>query len=48
MNEPLNGAITIFNEFSDVFEFGGSRDGFWVRIKERMVDQYDERLILFS
>jgi hypothetical protein len=32
----LNGAIRIFNEFSDLFEFGGSRDGFRVRIKERM------------
>jgi hypothetical protein len=30
MNEPLNGAIRIFNEFSDLFEFGGSRDGFRV------------------
>jgi hypothetical protein len=36
MNEPLNGAIRIFNEFSDLFEFGGSRDGFRVRIKEKM------------
>jgi hypothetical protein len=36
MNEPLNGAIRIFNEFSDLFEFGGSRDSFRVRIKERM------------
>jgi hypothetical protein len=34
--EPLNGAIRIFNEFSDLFEFGGSRDGFRVRIKERI------------
>jgi hypothetical protein len=33
--EPLNGAIRIFNEFSDLFEFGGSRDGFRIRIKER-------------
>jgi hypothetical protein len=23
MNEPLNGAIRIFDEFSDLFEFGG-------------------------
>jgi hypothetical protein len=23
----LNGAIRIFNEFSDLFEFGGSRQG---------------------
>jgi hypothetical protein len=36
MNEPLNGAIRIFNEFSDLFEFGGSRDGLRVRIKESM------------
>jgi hypothetical protein len=36
MNEPLNGAIRIFNEFSYLFEFGGSRDGFRVKIKERM------------
>jgi hypothetical protein len=36
MNEPLNGAIRIFIEFSDLFEFGGSRNGFRVRIKERM------------
>jgi hypothetical protein len=32
MNEPLNGAVRIFNEFSDHFEFGGTRDGFRVRI----------------
>jgi hypothetical protein len=25
MNEPLNCVIRIFNEFSDIFEFGGSR-----------------------
>jgi hypothetical protein len=36
MNEPLNGAIRIFNEFSDLFEFCETRDGFRVRIKERM------------
>jgi hypothetical protein len=37
MNEPLNGAIRIFIEFSDLFEFGdGSRNGFRVRTKERM------------
>jgi hypothetical protein len=36
MNEPLNGAIRIFNEFSDLFEFDGSRDGFRVRINEKM------------
>jgi hypothetical protein len=36
MNEPLNGSLRIFNEFSDLFEFGGSKDGFRVRIKERM------------
>jgi hypothetical protein len=36
MNEPLNGAIKIFNEFSDLFEFGECRDGFRVKIKERM------------
>jgi hypothetical protein len=36
MNEPSNGAIRIFNEFSDLFEYDGSRDGFRVRIKERM------------
>jgi hypothetical protein len=35
INEPLNGAIRVLNEFSDVFEFGGSRDGFRVRIKEK-------------
>jgi hypothetical protein len=35
-NDPLNGAIRIFNEFSDLFEFGGSKDGFRVWIKERM------------
>jgi hypothetical protein len=34
MNEPLN--IRILDEFSDLFEFGGSRGGFRVRIKERM------------
>jgi hypothetical protein len=28
MNEPLNGAIRIFNEFSVLFEFGGSRGRF--------------------
>jgi hypothetical protein len=27
MNEPLIGAIRIFNEFSDLFEFERSRDG---------------------
>jgi purine-nucleoside phosphorylase len=32
MNEPLNGAVRIFNEISDLFEFGGTRDGFRVRI----------------
>jgi hypothetical protein len=31
MNEPLNGAIRIFNEFSALFEFGGSMEGFKVR-----------------
>jgi hypothetical protein len=36
MNEPLNGAIRIFDELSDLFEFRESRDGFRVRIKERM------------
>jgi hypothetical protein len=36
MKKPLNGAIRIFNEFSDLFEFGGSRDSFRVSIKERM------------
>jgi hypothetical protein len=35
-NEPLNGAIKIFNEFSHHFELGGSKDGFRVRVKERM------------
>jgi hypothetical protein len=35
-NEPLNGAIRIFNEFSDLFEIGESRNGFRVRIIERM------------
>jgi hypothetical protein len=32
MNEPLNGAVRIFNKISDLFEFGGTRDGFRVRI----------------
>jgi hypothetical protein len=32
----MNGTIRIFNKFSDLFEFGGSRDGFRARIKERM------------
>jgi hypothetical protein len=36
MNEPLNGAIRISNENSDLFEFGESRDGLKVRVKERM------------
>jgi hypothetical protein len=27
-NYGMNGAIRIFDEFSDLFEFGGSRDGF--------------------
>jgi hypothetical protein len=36
INEPLNGAIRIFDEFLDLFEFGGSRNGFRVRINERM------------
>jgi hypothetical protein len=36
MNEPLNGAIRILNEFTDLFEFGENRDGFRERIKERM------------
>jgi hypothetical protein len=36
MNEPLNGDIRIFNEFPDLLDFGGSRDDFRVRIKERM------------
>jgi hypothetical protein len=31
----LTYALRIFHEFSDLFEFGGSRDGFRVRIKER-------------
>jgi hypothetical protein len=35
MNEPLTNSIRIFNEFSDLFEVGGSRNGFRVRIKER-------------
>jgi hypothetical protein len=30
INEPLNGAIRIFNEFSDLFEFAGSKDSFRV------------------
>jgi hypothetical protein len=34
MKEPLNSAIMIFHEF--LFEFGGNRDGFRVRIKERI------------
>jgi hypothetical protein len=36
MNKPLNVAIRISNKCSDLFEFSGSRDGFKVRIKERM------------
>jgi hypothetical protein len=36
MNEFLIGAIRIFNEFSDLFEFMGSRDGFREMIKGRM------------
>jgi hypothetical protein len=35
MNEPLTNAIRIFNEFSDLFEVGGSWNGFRVRMKER-------------
>jgi hypothetical protein len=35
-NYGMNGAIRIFNEFSDLFEYDGSRDGFRVRIMERM------------
>jgi hypothetical protein len=34
MKEPLNGALMIFHEF--LFEFGVSRDGLRVRIKERI------------
>jgi hypothetical protein len=26
INEPLNGALRIFNEFPDLFEFSGSRE----------------------
>jgi hypothetical protein len=40
LNEPLNGALWIFNEFSDLFELGGRRDGFRVRIKERMHPEF--------
>jgi hypothetical protein len=35
MNEPLNGAIRVLYEFSDLFEFFGSRDGFRVRIARK-------------
>jgi hypothetical protein len=34
INQPLNGAIRICNEFSDLLGFGGIRDGFRIRINE--------------
>jgi hypothetical protein len=36
MNEPLNDALRKLIEFSDLCEFGGSRDGFRMRIKGRI------------
>jgi hypothetical protein len=47
MNEPLNGAIRIFNEFSDLFEFGGSRDGFRVTFLG-FLDISKQKILIFA